>query len=396
MKKICVILFGVIVIVPLAAAQEVYYSVFSFTHAIPKVGINDRSTSLQASLYPELYKKRSVARDLEWVAEQDSQIIALWSAKGDTILHVLTELSGIEWSEKEFDAYLVRYYPSLGSADPLIIPIGGVNTNSLIEAAPSGSTLILNLMFQLSKRMLAQTVLSTDSMTLKIADHPLMRPGPYRRDNLAMLLALASCNNIIGLDSTNAAYHSAFWVAHFPGRRILDEHFLNKWVLTPDHTLADWIAQEPYWSHVVALTSPPRARQRPAGQGEGSFMEGLPIKGQLGFSVKLDDANYLVVDTIDVYRLAYACGLRVGDRIHAVDGYRVRTHRELVERILDKLEQGGATLEVLRNNNRESVIMRPMALPEQVDSLYFEEENFLRDDTLPVRSDSVSNEVPRK
>jgi hypothetical protein len=396
MKKVVLLLIASVFCTSIVKSQETYPFIFTFTHFIPEVGISDRSVSLQASLYPEFYRTRSSVSDMQWVAEKDSQIVTFWSEKGDTILHVLTELSGIEWSEKEFDAYLIRYYPSIGSAEPLIIPIGGIKTNSLIEAAPSGNTLILNLIFQLSKRMLAQTVQSTDSTTLKIADHPLMRSGPYRRDNLAMLLALASCNNIIGLDSTIDAYHSAFWVAHFPGRQILEEHFLNKWVLTPDHTLADWIAQEPYWSHLVALTSPPRVRQKPAGQGQRSFIEGLPIKGQLGFSIKLDNANYLVVDTIDVYRLAYACGLRVGDRIHAVDGYRVRTHRELVERILDKLEQGGSTLEILRNNDRESVIVRPMALPEPDDSLYFEEKYFLHDDTLPVRLDSVSNEVPRK
>ncbi len=396
MHKLCQILVSVVVIISVAVAQEGAYPIFSYTHAVPKVDINNRSTTLQASLYPELYRKRSVVRDQQWVAENDSQIVTFWAEKGDTILHVLTELSGIEWVEQEFDAYLIRYYPSLGSADPLIIPNGGIMTNSLIEASPSGNSLILNLIFQLSKRMLAQTAQPQDSITFRIADHPLMRPGPFRNDNLAMLLAIASCNSIIGLDSTNDAYHSAFWVAHFPGRRIFEEHFLNKWILTPDQTLAYWIAQEPYWSHLVALTSPPRAREKPARQEQGGFIEGLPIKGQLGFSVKLDNANYLVVDTIDGYRLAYACGLKVGDRIHAVDGYKVRTHRELVERILDKLEQGGATLEILRNNDRETVIMRPMMLPEPGDSLYFEEEYFLRNDTLPAQLDSVSNEAPKK
>ncbi|MFQ6007392.1 MAG: PDZ domain-containing protein [Candidatus Zixiibacteriota bacterium] len=393
--------FGLLVVAALgffstAVAQDVYYSIFSFTHTIPEVDINDRSASLQASLYPELYKTRSVRRDMQWVAQNDSHIISFWSEKGDTILHILTELSGIEWHESAFDIYLVRYYPSLGSGDPVIIPLGGMKTNSLIEAAPADNRLILNLVFQLAKRMLAQTVQPQDSVYLRLADHPLMRPGPYRRDNLAMLLAMATCNNIIGLDSTNDAYNSAFWVAHFPGHRILDEHFLSKWFLTPYHTLAEWIAQEPHWSHLVALTSPPRVRQKPAKQKQRSLIEGLPIKGQLGFSVKFDEANYLVVDTIDVYRLAYACGLRAGDRIRTVDGYRVKNHRELVARIIDKLNQGGATLQILRNDRIESIVIRPMILPDLEDSLYFEDGYFLRDDTLPAQWDSVSNEVPRK
>ncbi len=377
-------------------AQETYYSIFSYTHFIPKVGINDRSVSLQANLYPEFYKSRSAARDMKWVAENDSLIKAFWEEKRDTVLHILTELSGIKWYERKFDIYLVRYFPTIGSADPLIIPVGGLKNGPLIEAAPSGNRIILNMVFQLAKRMLAQTVQPEDSIHLTIADHPLMRPGPYRHDNLAMLLAVATCQNIIGLDSTYDAYHSAFWDNQFPGRQIFERYFLNKWVLTPDHTLADWISEEPYRSKLVSITRPPRMPKRPVDGQNRIFVEGLPLKGQLGFSVKIDETNYLVVDTIDVYRLAYACGLRVGDKIRSVDDRRVKTHRALVERILDNLENGGATLRILRDDRYESVLIRPMVLPDLDDSLYFEDEYFLPDDSTSTAPDTTEGQSPQE
>lgn len=396
MRKTGLLLIVVILCSSASVAQETYYSIFNYTHFIPKVGINDRSVSLQASLYPEFYKSRSAARDMSWVAQNDSQIVAFCAEKGDTILHILTELSGIAWYEKEFDIYLVRYFPTIGSADPLIIPIGGLKTGPLIEAAPSGNHLVLNLIFQLAKRMLAQTVQPEDSVFLRIADHPLMRPGPYRRDNLALLLAIATCQNIIGLDSTYDAYHSAFWVQHTPGRWIFEEHLLNKWVLTPNRTLADWITREPYGSKLVSVTRPPRAPKRPTGAKERVFIEGLPLRGQLGFSVKIDEANYLVVDTIDVYRLAYACGLRAGDRIRTVNGYRVRTHRTFVEKVLETLEDGGATLEILRDDRRETVIIQPMVLPDLDDSLYLENEHLLQDGAPVGLPDTTHDESPKR
>jgi hypothetical protein len=390
MKKPGLFLIAAVCCLSVVVAQETYYSIFNYSHFIPKVSINDRSVSLQGGLYPKFYETRSAARDMRWVAQNDSLLVAFWSEKGDTILHILTELAGIEWYEAEFDIYLVRYFPTIGSADPLIVPTGGLKTGSLIEAAPSANHMALNLIFQLSKRILAQTVQPEDSIYLRIADHPLMRFGPYRRDNLAMLLTVATCQNIIGLDSTYDAYNSAFWLEHTPGRKIFELYFLNKWILTPDHTLADWIAEEPYGSRLVSITRPPLMPKRSASPRNIVFIEGLPLKGQLGFSVRIDEANYLMVDTIDVYRLAYACGLRVGDRIRTVDGYRVKTHRQLVERILDNLEDGGAMLQVLRNDQIETVLIQPMFLPD--DSLYIEEEYFLPDDSFQVTPDTTYNE----
>ncbi len=392
MKKVGLFLIAAICCMPAAVAQDAYYSIFTYTHTIPDVGINDRSVSLQASLYPEFYNTHSAARDIRWVARNDSQLVAFWSEKGDTILHILTELSGIEWYESEFNIYLVRYFPTLGAADPLIIPTGGLKNSSLIEAAPSGSHMVLNIVFQLSKRMLAQTVQPENSIYLRIADHPLMRPGPYRRDNLAMLLAIATSQNIIGLDSTYDAYRSAFWVAHTPGRQIFETYLLNKWVLTPDHTLADWIAGEPYGSRLVSVTRPPRTPQKTAWAKGRVFIEGLPLKGQLGFSVKVDETNHLVVDTIDIYRLAYACGLKVGDGIRSVNSQGVRTHRELVQLILEGLEHEGAILQILRDDLLESVVIQPMLLLDMYDSLYPGEEYFLEDSSLPVFPDTADSE----
>lgn len=375
-----------------AAGQDADYSIFSYRNFIPKVRINDRSVSLQQNVLPGLYRDRSVAQDMRWVAINDSALVDFWQRQGDTILHILTEFSGIRWHESEFDIYLVRYFPTIGSSDPLIIPIGGMSRGSLIEAAPIGSRLIFNLVFQVSKRMLAQASQPEDRVWLSIANHPLMTPGQYRLDNLALLLTYKTCQNVIGIDSTREAYHSAFVKNKFPGREIFEKYLKDTWYLSPNKPLSQWIAEEPANSPLVSVTRPPR-RDVTVGQTAAQSVEGLPLKGQLGFSVRRGDGNNLIVDKVDPHRLAYACGLRAGDVIRRVGGRVVRNQRNLVENILTGLDKGSTVVEVSREGRISEVIFRPMKYEPFTEDYateeYSDEVDTLNVDTTNSASDSL-------
>ncbi len=373
-----------------AKAQDTYYSIFSYNYFIPKVRINDRAVSLQQNVLPNLYVDRSAARDMRWVAKNDSAITEFWQQQGDTVLHILREFAGIQWHESEFDIYLVRYFPSIGSSDPLIVPIGGISGGSLLEAAPVDNRLILNLVFQLAKRMLVQASQPEDSLYLSIAYHPLMRPGYFRLDNLAMLLAFNTCQNIIGLELTVDAYESAFWKNKFRGREIYEKYFHDAWLISPEQTLADWIASESTNSQLVNVTRPPRLKKIQSGQVRQHNIEGLPLKGRLGFSVK-NTGNQLVVDNVDVYRLAYACGLRTDDIIRRVDGRLVRNQRKLVEQVLAGLEIGGATVEIVREGRAEEVIIQPITEEFFIED-YEPDDYFEGPEIFPVDSTDQPNE----
>ncbi len=349
--------------------QDTWYTYFSFDGLIPTVQLNSNSAELQASLFPDMYRERSARRDIQWVLANDSALEAFWTEKGDSILHILRELSGIDWVETQFDIYLVRHYPSLGSPEPLIIPIDGFGGGRTLEAAPRGRHQQLNLIYQLARRMLFQADQPERGVQLGISYHPLMRSEPLRRDNLAWLLALTTAQNVIGIDSTFDAYNSAFWVNHIQGRTIIEDHLRPKWRLSPEQPLAFWIKAEPYHSELVRVTRPPR-RPSPGSGDSRKLIEGLPVAGELGFSVTIDETNRLVVDKIDVARLAYASGLREGDRIYTVDGRRPRHQRDLIERILAGLDQSGmAVLQVIREGHTTQVIIQPF-LYEEDDPFY--------------------------
>ena len=381
----------VLVAAATGVGQTAYYSIFDYSGFIPRVEINDRAAELQATLYPATYVDRSVRGDMQWVARNDSALVAFWLEQRDTVLHVLSELSGVPWVERDFDIYLVRFYPTLGSSDPLIVPIGGMGSQGVIEAAPRGNNLKLNLVFQLAKRMLAQTVQPEESVQMGIGLHPLLRSGPNRLDNMALMLALTTCETVLGVDSTADAFGSAFWEHHHAGRRVFNKYIKDRWILTPDRNLVDWISEQTWASELVVATRPPRrSSNNSAGQGYARI-EGLPPEGELGFSVKKNESQRLTVDKIDTYRLAYACGLREGDEIYRVQGSRVRNHLALVEAVLSEMRNGGAVLDILREGQSVAVIIQPLKSNDEEYDYEFYPEDVYESDTLQADTSAVED-----
>jgi len=333
---------------------------------VPEARLNNRAAQFQASLYPEYYLSHSVRADMRWVREHDSALTVFWQNKGDSVLWLLGRLSGLDWVEDRFDIYLLKYYPSFGGADPLAIPLSGKRAGAQVIAAPEGAAQKFNLIYRLAHRMLIQAEKADDPLYRSVATHPLMQPGPYRRDNLAMLLTLVTSQQVLGLDSTFEVYQSPFWKEETPGREVFEKYLLNAWILTPERTLAEWVTNESPLSALVEATRPPRFR--PAGEvGQGESIEGLPLRGQLGMAVQLGENGRLTVTGIDSTRLAFACGVREGDIIRSIRGKRPNTHKEVVEYILESLDRGGATMLILRNGADKTLLIQPRDLADDHD-----------------------------
>jgi hypothetical protein len=332
---------------------------------VPEVRINNQATQFQASLYPDYYLSHPVRSDMRWVRQNDSALAVFWQNKGDSALWLLNQLSGLDWVEDRFDIYVLKYYPSFGGPDPLVLPLGGMREGERVIAAPEGAAQQFNLIYRLAHRMLLQAVKADDPFYRSVAAHPLMQPGPYRRDNLALLLTLVTSQHLIGLDSTFEVYQSPFWKELTPGREVFEKYLLSTWLLTIAKPLAQWIVSESPVSPLVEATRPPRFPQ--AGDvSRGESLEGLPLRGQLGFSVELGENGRLTVNQIDSTRLAYACGLRVGDIIRTVRGRRPSNHKEVVELILEGLDRGGTTMLVLRTGEDKTVLIQPRDLANDV------------------------------
>ncbi len=336
----------------LAIAPEV----IGQTSSLPHVTVNGSAVSFQATLYPDYYLNNSPNADMRWVANNDSLIRSFWESQGDSVLAKLSLLGGISWVESNFEIYLLRYYPSAGESNPLIIPLGGQLRSVAIEAPPNRAGMLFTLIYQLSQRLIAQAHLNGSNVPQPVANHPLLQAGPFRRDNLAMLLTLAVAPVFIGPESTLAVYKSPSWRAHTPGRQVFEEQIQGKWLVTAQKPLAQWLNDEPYDSPLVEMTRPVRAGEDNS-EVVVTSMTGLPPKGLLGFTVTTSNGKF-EVDKIDPNRAAFASGLRSGDVISQVDAKRVANVKELFERILAGLEGGASTLTLFRGGKLTTVIIR--------------------------------------
>jgi hypothetical protein len=209
-----------------------------------------------------------------------------------------------------------------------------------------------------------------------------------------MLLATVTAHKIIGLDSTFEAYQSDYIRRTHSGREVFEKFLLTQWTLTTERPLLQWILDEsPLSAYVEATRAPVRAYDSLARAQE--YVEGLPLKGKLGLSVKIGDNNRLILDKVDTLRLAYACGLRVGDVVRSVDGKRPRTHRQLIEFVLAGLDKGGSTVSVLRHEADVTVVLRPGAFVSDKDRPFRRFED--NEDTLIFEStppDTTRNRRP--
>ncbi len=157
---------------------------------LPGTVINDKAVSLQTSIYPTVYLDSTATTDMKWLIANDTDLVRFWHLNGDSILGALSLFSGVTWSDETLTLYFVRYYPSLGSAEPIILPINGIKIGPVTEAVPRGAVTQFNLIFLLAQRILQEgAVIGTTSAPI-LSTHPLMNPGPYFRDNLALVLAV--------------------------------------------------------------------------------------------------------------------------------------------------------------------------------------------------------------
>jgi hypothetical protein len=319
-------------------------------HNLPAVGFVTDNPYLLKAFYPTFYTADSALQQAIKTAEQKSGFYsAIWDSLGDSILTTMAALSGIGWVEPGLKIHLLKFLPVSGLYEPLVMPVEGIKAGSSpIIAVPQNQYRFLKLLQILAGRNLLQANYP-GYQRLQITTHPLFTNGPYRFDLLATTLAIATAQYFIPSDIIRTIFDSEEWRLFNPGWQIFNDNFRKEWILSPAKTLVDYLMQEPFNSPLVELTAAstaPIADSTPVNPEEKT---GLATSGnRLGFTAVTDRDGYLRVISIDSTKLAYSCGLRIGDRIQRVNGEAVRTLREMMNKSLDALDSYGVYLIVLR------------------------------------------------
>ncbi len=326
---------------------------------LPIIKFETENFFLTKAFYPDYHTgENEVWQDIFGVEQKAASLMAFWKQWGDSILKIIPELSGIPWIEPGLKIHLMKYLPVPGLYDPLAVPIEGIKQSLSIEAAPSGYLQYLEFLQFLSGRNLLQVEYPGDTLAA-INNHPLLDQGMYRFDVIAMLLAVSVGDKIFPSDTLQKMLGSSLWQRHFPGWRIYKTNFRSKWVLSIDHPLIQYLRDEPFNSPLVELTAPPKDVLKTADSSASPpNIKSPSVGGRLGFlAVRQGGGNYLVT-VIDSTKLAYACGLRKGDRIRTVDGIQPGTFSEMMGKIIDKLDAEGAYLEINRGGDSKGILIR--------------------------------------
>ncbi|MFH1699365.1 MAG: hypothetical protein ABIE07_02160 [Candidatus Zixiibacteriota bacterium] len=331
------------------------------------------------SLFPDDYdSRRQAVQACSTITPAAESLKVFWEEQGEIVLYYLSYYAGINWVEPEFKIYLVKYYPDFANHNPMTIPLAGKKDGGRIIALPQELSHYLTLFQQLAKRLLDQVSLPGSS-NYYIAGHPLLRKTSRRFDNMANLLALRTLSDFTNVDTLLAIFKSAHWKERESGQGVLFDYFWDKWHLSEDSTLADYIANEPYGSRLVALTRPPVTRPRESSRGDHQLQ--APPGGQLGLSVVRDRSGFFKVVEIDSLKLAFVSGLRTDDLIRNIDGTAPRNIKALFTLILDKLPVG-AHVNIVRNDEPESVIIYPWSdLPDDPELYYERQQSDIYDST---------------
>jgi len=324
---------------------------------LPKVNMIIDNYDYMLSLFPDDFDNwNRAAKDYSTINTDASALKNFWEQQRDSVLSLMSLYAGINWMEKSFDIYIVKYYPDYACDNPMTIPLTGKRTGDRILSLPQGISPYITLFQQLAKRLLSQ-VNYQGAAAYYIAGHPLLEKTPRRFDNLANLLALRTMSDFFAIDSVLDVFQSAAWKERALGQQVFFGYFWNKWRLSPDTTLAYLIASEPYNSKLVMLTRPP-AQPRPGREIWNSYQGQVPAEGKIGIFVVRDASGLYRITDIDTLRLGYLSGLRKGDLIRSVDGTVPANLKKLFSLILEHLPDG-AHINIIRKSQPDAVILYP-------------------------------------
>ena len=327
---------------------------------VPKVEFVIDNFNLMRAFYPLHYKnEQDIRRDIRFVNRSDSVFYAVWDSLGYLILTTMTSLSGIEWVEQDINVHLMKYLPRDRVYDPALFPLEGIKTTNYVEAAPTGLHQLMNLIMLLSGRNINQ-VNDPKSIQHYLWDHPLLQQSGYRFDVITTKLAMATAEHIIPPDSLKLITASESWKRFNPGWITYQSHFKENWPLTSETPLVTYLANEPYNSALVNSTRPPRVTR--SNHDKPVEVEPTVLSaggGRLGFSVVKSPLGLFEVVDVDTLGISFAAGLQIGDLIKRVNGGVVRSARDLMGKIIDKLDSDGVYIIVLREEYEVGILLLP-------------------------------------
>jgi hypothetical protein len=120
--------------------------------AAPEVRLRSSAEELLAIAYPERYGAHpdALVEDVEWAEDEGADLREWWQRQGPMVLLRAADMAGLSWPYRDIEVYLVRYWPQVSIAYPLLRALDAVQAaGGSAQVPPDEDVRVLLLAHQL-------------------------------------------------------------------------------------------------------------------------------------------------------------------------------------------------------------------------------------------------------
>jgi hypothetical protein len=303
----------------------------------PALHLRAPTEELLQVAYPQRYQgdPETLREDVEWVEDQDGDLLEWWDRQGETFLLRASDLTGLSWPYRDIEVYLVRYWPEVSIEYPLVLALDEVQGPGGSAEVPQDDDLrVLLLAHQLVHYLLDDPPATMDRID-SAYDHPFMTPGSFEIESLVNWVTYAVLEELWGEDRLERATREELWRAYNPNHEFVVAELLGRHRLSRSDPLVEWLRDNPRGSEIFAVEEDYEERSGAVDEAVGGQAPGLS-----GTAYGIDlGARYdgtIFVAYVDRGSPADRAGILQGDVLRSIEGRDVGTGIEDAQRRLSE------------------------------------------------------------
>lgn len=323
----------------------------------PRVRFHVGSEELVPLVYPDRYAgdPERIEEDAEWTADRAEDLLERWEGTGALLLQRIADYAGFDWTVRDIEVHLVRYWPVISIERPLVLAIGSIRSGGREVAIPDDEDfLALVLAHQLTHWLLEPPERVAGGRNA-VLDHPFLQPGNFEIEAMVNWVVYRALEDLWGRERLARATGHDLWRAYNPNHDYVMDELMTRASLSRTRPLRAWLAENPRGSEIFRvrdayrretesrIPAPVQARERRTGTDYGLDL-GASYDGRV------------FVAFVDEGSPAHRAGVQQGDVVLTVEGRPVEGVVEARRRIDESWEENGEINLSVSRGDRETFL----------------------------------------
>jgi PDZ domain-containing protein len=290
--------------------------------------------------------------DARWVRGHADELVSWWERQGPVFLARAGAISGLPWSYRDIEVYLVRRWPVISIEYPLVLALDEVDGGGEPVEIPDDEDLqVLLLAHQLTHYLLDDPTFLPREQRAATYEHPFLAPGDFEVEAMVNWVTYTVLEELWGRQRLQRATEQELWRQYNPNHLYVVDELVPRWRLTPTTTLVQWLAGQRQGSEIFRIRDAyARQRREPEPTPEtGQNLSGTPYGIDLGGTFE----GRIFVSYVDPASPADRAGVKQGDVVATIEGREVGRDVVDAQRRLDESWQDGEINLSVQRDGRE-------------------------------------------